>query len=62
MMRYQLFVEREGAKLSLDLPPSVTQFEVPTRATDHGDELKFEIIVRATNLNNTAIERCFRVL
>lgn len=59
--RYQLFVEREGAKLSLDLPPGVTKFEIPTDMTDLGDRFKWEIIARTTTGNNTAVESCFRV-
>jgi hypothetical protein len=58
---YQLFVEREGVKLSLDLPPSITEFEVPTAITALGTEFKFEIIARTTRGNNTAIESCFEV-
>ena len=57
--RYQLFVEREGVKLSLDLPPTVTEFEVPTGITDLGRQFKFEIIARTTANNNTAVESCF---
>lgn len=57
--RYQLFVEGEDVKLSLDLPPSVTQFEVPEGVTARGNEFKFEIIVRTTTGNNTAVESCF---
>jgi hypothetical protein len=59
--RYQLFVEREGVKLSLDLPPTVTEFEVPTAITALGNEFKFEIIARTSTGNNTAIESCFQV-
>jgi hypothetical protein len=59
--RYQLFVEREDVKLSLDLPPTITEFEVPTDVTDLGKEFKFEIIVRTTTGNNTAVESCFRL-
>jgi hypothetical protein len=59
--RYQLFVEREGVKLSVDLPPTVTEFEIPTGVTKLGDTFKFEIIVRTTTGNNTAIESCFIV-
>jgi hypothetical protein len=59
--RYQLFVEREGVKLSLDLPPTVTEFEVPTGITDLGTEFKFEIIARTTANNNTAIESCVKL-
>jgi hypothetical protein len=59
--RYQLFVEREGVKLSLDLPTTVTEFEVPTGVTDLGDVFKWEIIARTSTGNNTAVESCFRV-
>jgi hypothetical protein len=59
--RYQLFVEREGVKLSLDLPPTVTEFEVPMGVTALGQEFKFEIIARTTTGNNTAVESCFRL-
>lgn len=59
--RYQLFVEGEGVNLSLDLPPAVTQFEVPMAVTNLGKEFKFEIIVRTTTGNNTAVESCFQV-
>lgn len=59
--RYQFFVEREGVKLSLDLPPSVTEFEIPRGVTDLGKEFKFEIIVRTATGNNTAVESCFVV-
>jgi hypothetical protein len=48
--------------LSLDLPPEVTQFEVPTAVTSLGNDFKFEIIVRTTDGNNTAIETCFEVV
>jgi hypothetical protein len=59
--RYQFFVEREGVKLSLDLPSTVTQFEIPRAVTDLGNEFKFEIIARTSTGNNTAIESCFRL-
>lgn len=61
VIRYQLFVEREGIKLSLDLPPSVAEFEIPTSVTALGGEFKFEIIARTAAGNNTAIESCFVV-
>jgi hypothetical protein len=56
---YQLFVERAGVKLSLDLPPAVTRFEIPTSITSLGRDFKFEIIARTSTGNNTAIESCF---
>ncbi len=60
--QYQFFVEREDVKLSLDLPPTVTEFDIPPAITAMGDEFKFEIIARTTTGNNTAVESCFRVL
>jgi hypothetical protein len=61
IVRYQFFVEREGVKLSVDLPPTVTEFEVPSDVTALGNEFKFEIIARTASGNNTAIESCFMV-
>jgi len=57
--RYQFFVEREGIKFSVDLPPTVTQFQVPAQILALGDKFKFEIIARTVTGNNTAIENCF---
>ena len=59
--RYQFFVEQGATKLSLDLPPTATEFEIPTSITDAGGVFKFEIIARTSTGNNTAIESCFRV-
>jgi hypothetical protein len=59
--RYQLFVERENVTFSLDLPPTVTQFEIPAGVTALGKEFKFEIIARTVTGNNTAVESCFVV-
>jgi hypothetical protein len=60
--RYQLFVEREGVNLSLDLPPTVTAFQIPAGITALGKAFKFEIIARTATGNNTAIESCFVTL
>jgi hypothetical protein len=57
--KYQFFVEGAGAKLSLDLPPTITSVEVPEVITNLGKSFKFEIIARTTRGNNTAIESCF---
>ena len=59
--RYQFFVELEdeGIGMGVDLPPSVTQFEIPRAITDLGSEFKFEIIARTSTGNNTAVETCF---
>jgi hypothetical protein len=61
IVRYQFFVERQGVKLSVDLPPTVTQFQVPAEIIALGNEFKFEIIARTATGNNTAIETCFTV-
>lgn len=60
--RYQFFVEQGAVKFSVDLPPTVTAFEVPSAITNLGGEFKFEIIARTTTGNNTAIESCFEVV
>jgi hypothetical protein len=59
--RYQLFVEGKAVKLSLDLSPGVTAFEIPAGFADAEREFKLEIIARTTAGNNTAVETCFRV-
>jgi len=61
---YELIVEREEPQLlifSVELPKGLTQFEVPAGFIALGDAFKFEIIVRATNGNQTAVESCFEV-
>lgn len=59
--RYQFFVEQGDVKFAVDLPPTVTEFVVPTEITKAGGTFKFEIIARTSDLNNTAIENCFIV-
>jgi hypothetical protein len=59
--RYQFFVEQGDTKLGVDLPPDVTEFEIPSGLTAAGGEFKFEIIARTSTGNNTAIESCFVV-
>lgn len=59
--RYQFFVEQGATKLSVDLPPAVTEFEVPAAIIAAGGTFKFEIIARTSTGNNTAIESCFVV-
>ena len=57
---YELVVEREGPQLlifSVKLPPELTQFEAPDAFIALGDAFKFEIIVRATNGNQTDSRR-----
>jgi hypothetical protein len=59
--RYQFFVEQGNTKLSVDLPPTVTEFEIPRSITATGGQFKFEIIARTSTGNNTAVESCFRM-
>lgn len=61
IVRYQFFVEQGDVMFAVDLPPTVTEFEVPTAITSAGGTFKFEIIARTADLNNTAIESCFVV-
>jgi hypothetical protein len=58
---YQLVVEREDVKLSLDLPSGITELTVPARLLALGKEFKIEVIARTVTGNNTAVESCFRV-
>lgn len=61
---YQLVVEREEPTLlvySVDLPPEATSMSVPDGFIGFGEEFKYEILVRTTTFNNTAVESCFAV-
>jgi hypothetical protein len=59
--RYQFFVSAEARNLGVDLPPHVTEFEIPEAFTPKGKAIKFEIIARTKTGNNTAVESCFIV-
>ena len=61
IVRYQFFVEREDVKVGVDLPPTVTRFQVPAEILALGSDFKFEIIARTATGNNTAVESCFIV-
>jgi hypothetical protein len=64
VVKYQLVVEREEPTLlvfSVDLPPTVTEFKVPSGFIALGEEFKFEILVREKSGNQTAVESCFVV-
>jgi hypothetical protein len=56
-----VFVERDNVSLGVDLPPKVTELEIPKQVTALGAQFKLEIIARTSTGNNTAIETCFRV-
>lgn len=60
--RYEFFVEREGVKMGVELPPNVTFFEIPAEILALGDTFKYEIIARTSTGNNTAVEACFSLL
>ena len=59
IVRYQFFVEQGDVKFAVDLPPTVTTFQVPSEILASGGTFKFEIIARTADLNNTAVENCF---
>ncbi len=59
IVRYEFFTERVGVKFSVQLPPTVTEFEIPAEVLELGDEFKYEIIARTASGNNTAVEACF---
>lgn len=64
VVKYQFLVEREEPTLlifSVDLPPDVTEFEIPPAFIDLGDAFKFEIQVREVSGNQTVVESCFEV-
>jgi hypothetical protein len=61
IVRYQFFVEQGAVKLAVDLPPTVTRFQVPRAILALGGTFKFEIIARTATGNNTAVESCFVV-
>lgn len=61
IVRYQFFVQQGDVKFGVDLPPTVTEFQVPSEITALGGTFKFEIIARTAALNNTAVENCFTV-
>ena len=62
IVRYQLVLETAGPlNLTLDLPPEVTEFEVPAEIIAMSDEWKFEIVAREETGNQTAVESCFLV-
>jgi hypothetical protein len=69
VMQYQFVceIEREGRTpeeivFSVDLPRGRTQFTCPAEFTSLSDgEVKYEIITKLGNNNQTAIESCFEL-
>lgn len=64
--RYQVFAEQRTPnplKYNLDLPANQTRYKIAPELIAVGDaQYKFEVQVRATNGNQTALESCFNVL
>ncbi len=61
---YQFVLEVEAPELlitSVDLPPGITEFEIPAALIELADEFKFEIVVRAESGNQTVVESCFEL-
>jgi hypothetical protein len=60
---YQVVVEQLDLEVTttLELPPDVTQVELPESFTDLGGDFKIEILVREESGNQTAMESCFFV-
>jgi hypothetical protein len=60
-------IEREGQEpeeiaFTVDLPPNVSSFGFPRKFLELSDgEVKFEIITRLDNGNQTAVESCFEL-
>lgn len=64
VVRYQVVVEQEefGAKITMDLPPTALEVELPEVLTELGGEFKLEILVREESGNQTAMETCFEIV
>lgn len=64
--QYEVVLETETESeqeivFSVELPPEVTELEIPDSFIELGEEFKFEILVRDENKNRTAMESCFVV-
>jgi len=61
VINYEVVVEVDETpfKASAVLPPSVTSYKVPAEIISLNDKLKFEVLVRESSYNQTAIESCF---
>lgn len=70
VQNYEVVVEIDDTpwKTSSILSPDVTTFQVPAEILslaeyEEGEaEIKFEVLVRATNANQTAVESCFKIV
>lgn len=61
---YEVVIEIDDTPwvISFILPPYITSFEVPEEILELNDEIKFEVLVRADNWNQTAVESCFELV
>ena len=64
IVRYEVAVEREEPTtliLTADVPPSVTELDVPSALIASGDQIKFQILATDEGGNETSSESCFVV-
>jgi hypothetical protein len=61
VVNYEVVVEIEDTrfKTSTILPPDQTSLKLPPEILALSDEFKFEVLVRETSFNQTAVESCF---
>jgi hypothetical protein len=63
IVKYQVVLEGEDEELvfSFDLPPDVTEIEVPAGFVASGEVLEVEVLAKEESGNQTAFESCFEV-
>lgn len=62
IVRYELAVEREepaGLSITFDLPPEVTEIQIPSEIVSADDEFKFQVLATDVGGNETSSESCF---
>jgi hypothetical protein len=61
VVNYEVVVEIDETpfRASVMLPPEATSYQVPGEILDLGSEIKYEVLVRIDNYNQTAVESCF---
>lgn len=61
VVNYQVVLEGDEQDLTVNLPPDVTELELPAGFSNPGDEFKVEVLVREESSNQTATESCFEL-
>ncbi len=63
VLNYEIVAEIDETpfKVSAILPPDANSFVIPAEIIALGDEIKFEVLVRESSYNQTAVESCFEV-